>query len=106
MRYLSKKSECKATLDTINPLFIFHLASVHRLVNMVHFLDKEQALAMWNCHHAITENLIHWVSRNTESRLILAASSQVFAGQMSGTKVRESSQTLPVNKYGKSKFAS
>ena len=69
VRDLSKKSECKATLDAINPLFIFHLAAVHSSVNMMNFLDKEQALAMWNCHHTITENLIEWVSHNKESKV-------------------------------------
>jgi GDPmannose 4,6-dehydratase len=103
---LSKKSECKATLDAINPLFIFHLAAVHSSVNMMHLLNDEQALAMWNCHHMITENLIDWMSHNRESRLIFAASSQVFAGHKSGTRICESSQPLPVNEYGKSKFAS
>jgi GDPmannose 4,6-dehydratase len=102
---LTRKSECKAILDTINPHYIFHLAAVHSSVKEMTLLDDKKKAAMWGCHYTITENLVDWITYNKESRLVYAASSQMFAGHKSGASINESSLPFPVNEYGKSKFA-
>ena len=99
----SKVSE--EILDAFQPAIIFHLAAVHTNSLGMSSLGDQMHNEMTRCHVNIATNIMDWQVKNTNSKLIVALSSQIFSPTLGSTGVVEESIPAPSSIYGYSKLA-
>jgi len=94
-------------LDSIKPNRIFHLGAVHgSSVDMQDF-SESKLNEMKDCHVKITYNLLQWISKNnSDSRLAVALTAQMYSGMNSPVIINEDSKVSPQNVYARTKLES
>jgi len=101
---LSVSSLANDFLTKFQPRIIFHVAAVHGSSVTLNNVVADRRGEMFKCHVEITQNLLNWIRKHSQSRLHVALSSQMYSTSGSMTKINESSPTNPQNFYGQTKL--
>jgi len=101
---LADPNLCKEYLNLIKPDRIFHLAAEHGPSLEMAEVEKYKSQEMYNCHAALTRNLLEWIKENRKSKLVVALTSQMYTPSLRIHKINENDVYAPQNLYAKTKL--
>jgi GDPmannose 4,6-dehydratase len=101
---LSVPSHAKSILNQYKPEKIFHMAGVHASAASMLEFGKVAYQEMQNCHIEITRNILEWQRINTNTKSVIALSSQMYSPLGDVTEISEESSTSPSSKYVETKL--
>jgi GDPmannose 4,6-dehydratase len=88
-------------LESQKPDCILHFAAVHYPA-MIQDGDSNRE-EMFACHVTTTENLLQWMTKNLDSKMIVALSSQMFSSENENVRISEETHHNPATFYGQTK---
>jgi GDPmannose 4,6-dehydratase len=95
---------CHEFLSHYHPEVVFHVAAVHGASNSQDSVISLQSREMYECHVAITRNVLTWIEASSKiTKFHIALSSQMYSAEYPNFHVDEFTQTNPQNFYGETK---
>lgn len=102
---LSNPDLAERLLNELRPDLIFHCAAVHASSGSMSILGKAAYEKMFQCHVSITQNALEWIRVNSQVKLVVALSSQMYSAKAGANILKETSLPSPSTVYGHSKWA-
>jgi GDPmannose 4,6-dehydratase len=100
---LAIPENAKSILDEFQPNQIYHLGAVHSSSASTVFLPEETLQQIYACNVMITRNILDWQRSNSESKSVVALSSQMYSREVSGENINESAVLDPHSYYAETK---
>lgn len=88
-------------LNSQRPDFILHFAAIHYPAMLKDGESNQER--MFACHVTTTKNLLDWMVTSTNSKMVVALSSQMYSTTDKNLVIDEESDHNPVTFYGKTK---
>jgi GDPmannose 4,6-dehydratase len=95
---------CHEFLSLYHPEVVFHVAAIHGASHSQDAVISLQSKEMYECHVAITRNVLTWIEAiSNMTKFHIALSSQMYSAEYPNFYVDEFTQTNPQNFYGETK---